>query len=404
MHSVPSQTVPVRALFCYKAESEAHDMQILYSDILPMGKDPAEKTITESLTEQFHKADRVVIAVGYVSYDALLELDRIVTERNLSVTLLIGMYYYDGMPERSYHTAVDISRRWEEKKLGEIRIVNVFKYHGKLYCFYKNGKPVSAVIGSANLGVLKPDASTLRQYELACITDDEAKCRELDAFTNKLAEYSVRISDADLPLIKEKNTALEGVEHVRQLTETDVELFSKAKTDISFKLPIHAPAYKDRMLDDGKHYTKSNINVCYAAPRDKKHAKARNWFESQFTVEKKITQLPGYPEHKKPFLVVTDDGYLFKAHTTSDGNKQLAAVDDEKIMGYWIKGRIAAAGLVEPCDNPLADKDRKSMITQEMLQAYGRNELILTKTSKQAVDEAGNRLDVWMLSFESDRK
>ena len=44
-------------------------------------------------------------------------------------------------------------------------------------------------------------------------------------------------------------------------------------------------------------------------------------------------RMEGYPEKNKPFFVVTDDGYWFKAHTTSDNNKQFSAVGDELIMG-----------------------------------------------------------------------
>ena len=41
------------------------------------------------------------------------------------------------------------------------------------------------------------------------------------------------------------------------------------------------------------------------------------------------------------------------------------------------------------------------MITQEILNRYGCNQLVLTKTTKTAVDEDGNELDVWYFSFES---
>ena len=47
------------------------------------------------------------------------------------------------------------------------------------------------------------------------------------------------------------------------------------------------------------------------------------------------------------------------------------------------------------------DIERKGMITQEILNRYGCNQLVLTKTTKTAVDEDGNELDVWYFSFES---
>jgi hypothetical protein len=42
------------------------------------------------------------------------------------------------------------------------------------------------------------------------------------------------------------------------------------------------------------------------------------------------------------------------------------------------------------------------MITKEMLAAYGCDRLVLTKTSRKALDEEGNELDVWLFSFEAD--
>ena len=111
--------------------------------------------------------------------------------------------------------------------------------------------------------------------------------------------------------------------------------------------------------------------------------------------------MEGYPEKNKPFFVATDDGYWFKVHTTSDGNKQFSAVGNELIMGRWIKGRLAAAGLVSPVNDTQADTQRMGMITKEMLASYGCDRLVLTKTNRQAADEDGNLLDVWLFSFEA---
>ena len=211
---------------------------------------------------------------------------------------------------------------------------------------------------------------------------------------------SVRIDDVvGMPIIREVNTSLTGVDTVEQIPQTQVELFERHKTDISFVLPIKVPAYDERHMDDGKHYTKSNLNVSYAAPRSAR--KSRDWYETQFTVSKQITRLEGYPEKNVTFAVITDDGYTFKAHTTSDGNKQFSAVGDELILGRWIKGRLAAAGLVTPVNDTQADKDRTGMITKEMLAAYGCDRLVLTKTDQKTEDEEGNMLDVWILSFEA---
>ena len=379
-------------------------MKLLYSDILPLGADDKQQTIADCIKEQMTKADHIEIAVGYVSRASLEELDVMVSSHNIqNVCLNIGMYYIEGMPEGSYHTAVKINKKWSDAGIGEIRIVRAFKYHGKIYCFYKNGEPFAAIMGSANLGVIKMEASNRRQYEISSITTDNAECLEIAEFIEKLKRpnCSAKISDVtDMPLIYEANTALTGIELVTEVPPSNVEFYKRCSAYASFLLPLKVPAAAERHMDDGKHYTKSNVNVCYAAPRSKR--KSRDWFETQLTVAKEITRIDGYPEKNIPFFVITDDGYWFKAHTTSDGNKQFSAVGDELIMGRWLKGRLAAAGLISPVNDTQLDIDRNGMITKEMLQEYGCENLYLKKTGQKALDEDGNSLDVWMLSFKPE--
>lgn len=378
-------------------------MKMLYSNILPLGTTNGQETIQECFFNEAHNAHQIDIAVGYISKAALYELDNFLSvSNNKKVRLIIGMYYIEGIPESTYNAAIALSQKWKETNIGEIRVVRPFKYHGKLYAFYKEDIPVSAIIGSANLGVIKPEASNRRQYEVSALTTDLNECNEIATLINRLAasSCSVSIEDADgMPIIREMNTSLVGVDTVDQIPQSEVSLYAKHKTSTSFIIPIKVPATAERFMDDGKHYTKSNLNVSYAAPRSAR--KARDWFETQFTVSKSITRQEGYPEKGKPFFVVTDDGYTFKVHTTSDGNKQFSAVGDELILGRWVKGRLAAAGLVTPVNNTLEDTQRLGMITKEMLATYGCDTLVLTKTTQHKEDEYGNVLDVWMLSFEA---
>lgn len=377
-------------------------MNLLYSNILPLGTDEGQNTIIDTFNEQITLSDRVDIAVGYVSRASLDELELLVEQNNIKqICLIIGMYFVEGMPEGSYHTALKLNRKWQESGKGEIRIVKAFKYHGKLYTFYKDNLPFSAILGSANLGVIKPEANNRRHYEISSIITDQNELTEISRFIDKLKapNISSNIADIDgMPLIHETNTALSGIELVTTVPQSNVDFYKRCSAYASFLLPLKVPSYDERHMDDGKHFTKSNVNVCYAAPRSKR--KSRDWYETQLTVAKEITRIEGYPEKNKPFFIITDDGYWFKAHTTSDGNKQFSAVGDELIMGRWLKGRLAAAGLVKPVNDTQADTDRTGMITKEMLQEYGCENLYLKKTGQTALDETGNPLDVWMLSFE----
>ena len=377
------------------------NMNLLYSNILPLGTDEGQNTIIDTIKEQITLSDRIDIAVGYVSRASLDELEHLAEQNNIkNICLIIGMYFVEGMPEGSYHTALKLNKKWQESGVGEIRIVKAFKYHGKLYAFYKDNLPFSAILGSANLGVIKPEANNRRQYELSSITTDKNELSELTQFIDKLKAPNISNNIADvvgMPLIHETNTALSGIELVTTVPQSNVDFYKRCAAYASFLLPLKVPSYDERHMDDGKHFTKSNVNVCYAAPRSKR--KSRDWYETQLTVAKEITRIEGYPEKNKPFFIITDDGYWFKAHTTSDGNKQFSAVGDELIMGRWLKGRLAAAGLVKPVNDTQADTDRTGMITKEMLQEYGCENLYLKKTGQTALDENGNSLDVWMLSF-----
>lgn len=376
-------------------------MKLLYSNLLPLGTEEDQETIIDCLYSQISKADEIKIAVGYTSAASIDEIERLVEKYKIkNVCLTIGMYYIEGMPEGAYHASLKLNQKWNESGIGEIRIVKSFKYHGKVYCFYKNGVPFSAIIGSANLGAIKLEAANRRQYELAALVTDAEVLKEIDSHIMKLNMplCSANIADiSGMPLVREENTSLNGIELVTTVPRTNVAFYERCRSYVSFFLKLKVPKASERHMDDGKHFTKSNINVCYAAPRSKR--KARDWFETQLTVGADVYKMDGYPEKNKPFYVVTDDGYWFKAHTTSDNNKQFSAVGDELIMGRWLKGRLAAAGIVKPVNNTAEDTERNGMITQEMLDEYGCDRLLFKKTGQTALDENGSPLDVWLLSF-----
>ncbi len=379
-------------------------MKLLYSNILPLGCGDGQTTIIDCFEGQMKMADRVEIAVGYTSNASIVELEALADKyATKQICLTIGMYYFEGMPERAYHTALKLNQKWIDSRIGEIRIVKPFKYHGKLFCFFKNGKPVSAIIGSANLGVIKLEATNIRQYEISALTTEKSEVAEIAAHIAQLETpiCSDNIANiTEMPLVRETNTSLNEIELVTSVPQSNIDFYEHCKSYVSFFLKLKVPHSNERHIDDGKHYTKSNINVCYAAPRSKR--KARDWYETQLTVGANVYNMEGYPNKNEPFFVVTDDGYCFKAHTTSDNNKQFSAVGDELIMGRWLKGRLAAAGIVKPVNNTAADTDRIGMITKEMLEEYGCDTLVFKKTGQTTLDENGNALDVWMLSFTSE--
>ena len=284
-----------------------------------------------------------------------------------------------------------MDRDWRIHGIGEIDIVCTFRYHGKCYLFSHDGKPFAGIIGSANLGAISLNAQTRRQYELAIGLDDLNSLNELKLHIEKLQKLCCKpITDVKnkISLIRQENFKLKDVEHVQRINSDEIATYERHLTGSTIEIPLKVP--KD--ANDQK-FRGSNINVCYAKGRK------REWWETEVVNGKKIYTLPEYPEYKKPFMVVTDDGWKFEAWTCGDNNKNFYSKDDLKIMGYWLKGRLVAAGIVKPIDHVENDKGFKGLITEEMLKQYGKTTLSLTKTTQKTKNEHGDILDVWLLSF-----
>lgn len=129
-----------------------------------------ERTINECFREEMAKADRVEISVAYCGYNSLKEIDRLVEEGKIKyICLILGMYFFIGLWEKLYRWVIEIHEKWQKAGVGEIRLIDYFPSHGKLYCFYKNDHLFSAIIGSPNLSFLIPADKDImpRQCEMA---------------------------------------------------------------------------------------------------------------------------------------------------------------------------------------------------------------------------------------------
>lgn len=367
-------------------------MEILYSNILPLKTMPGQQVFIDRFNSAVEKADKVDIAVGYVSKSSIQELIRLIDNNKLdNIDLVIGMYYLEGMPEGTYNATLALNSKLKVEGKGIVKLVKTLKYHGKLYVFYKDGIPFEAFIGSHNLGAIKAEASNIRQYEISAVTTIDNEIEEIVSFIAQLKEENCSI-DIDcatgMKITREINNALIGQEFVSKITTDEVNAYQNKTIDVKFEIPLKVP---ENLADNNMRG--SNINVCYAKGRK------RVWWETEIVVSKQIRDLPDYPEYQKPFMAVTDDGWKFLVWTCGDNNKNLYSKDDLKIMGRWIKGRLVAAGLVEAVNSVETDVDGKGVITGEMLKRYGRDTITLTKTELTTVLEDGNDVQVWLLSF-----
>ena len=389
-------------------------MTLLYSDVPPLKQPAGSYTLSTFFETAMANADTIYCAVGYVSKKSLLEIDHLIHKNHISkIVLVLGMYCIEGFPESIYNTALKLNKSWTEEGIGEIRATRSMKYHGKLYGFYNNSRLFTAVIGSHNLGSLVKDANNLRQYELSICTDNPDDCAEISAHLTSVIQSPVSFaldSIDNVTIIHEENTKLNGVEGVTKVSRADVAAFKSAQTGISFNIPLKVPG----MPGSSQDFMKSNINKCYAKGRLNTRSGVvteRGWWETEIIVGTSITSSPNYPEKNVSFYVITDDGWKFLMHASGDHKKNFESDGDLKILGYWLKGRLVAAGIVEPVDSPSEDlkninpaltdiyRNCKGVISYAKLSSYGRTSVSLTKTINKLADDSGIMRDVWILSF-----
>lgn len=392
-------------------------MPVLYSNVPPLRTPSGKFTLPEYIASKATEADCLYIATGYASKNALKEIASIVSTNGIKkIVLVLGMYYIEGFPESIYNVAKEIDEEWRRQGIGEIRLTKSMAYHGKVYGFYKEGKIVSAVVGSHNLSAICQDARNLRQYEISICTEDTEECTEISNHLQQVISIPASFPFCELTIdkiIHEENTKLDGVEGVVKVSYEDVESYKAVRTSISFDIPLKVPGMPLSTQD----FMRSNVNKCYAKGRLNSKTgivTERGWWETEIIVSKSTTSQATYPERDVPFFVITDDGWKFKMHVAGDYSKNLESHGDLKILGYWLKGRLVAAGCIEPVDSPAADLEKatttgadiyrncKGVITYQKLQKYGRTSVTLTKTLNKLADDDGSMLDVWVLSFLPD--
>lgn len=348
-------------------------MELLLSNYPPL------KTKCHTFSDMFYsmvpQSTELDIAVGYITSDSLVELQKVVELNTLkALNLTIGMHYLDKFTKAEYNAALKLNDFLRENKCGEVRLVTPFRYHGKLYSYSNEHGAFAGIIGSNNLSSIV-DGGT-RVYESAVLLDDKDMACQMHEFIGELVRTSTdSINDLKIDNFREVNPLLEGHEYVKKLKLHDVNEIMLQRTEISFDIPIKPYEVSPQ----------SNLNVFFGKGREAKNGviKPRHWYEVELIVPKSVTEQRGYPQAKTEeaiFDVVTDDGWSFKCKVSGDYSKNFRSEGDLKILGKWLKGRLENAGVLK-----VGDPVRK-----ETLEKYGRDTFTLTKTSKPGV---------WYLDF-----
>ncbi|AHC40114.1 hypothetical protein OVS_00620 [Mycoplasma ovis str. Michigan] len=161
-------------------------------------------------------------------------------------------------------------------------------------------------------------------------------------------------------------------------------------------LPLIVPSEKEVLNSKELDLSKSPLNACYSKPLvNKKTGKKQSWFDVQLTVEGE----DNLPSRKEWFYLVTDSGYLFKACFSGRKIKWLSSFENSRLIGKWIKGRLAGCELVDGFNYVCEDQKKSGIITKEVLEWYGGDRVILKKTNITEKDKQGFERDVWLISF-----
>ena len=338
-------------------------MELLFSTYPPI-RTPYRK-FSECFYEELQLYRGADISVGYITADSLTELKSIVERNDLHrMNVTIGMHYFEKFTAPEYNAAIDLNTFLKENHLGKVNLVTTFMYHGKLYSFMDQaGVPRSGIIGSNNLSSIIDGGR--RTNEASIYVSEQPIVIQINEFMADLANRAAEdISNIEITEFKNVNPLLENHEHVRKISEFDVDAARSRSTDISFEIPLKTCEVAP----------KSNLNVFFGEGRRTPNGliMPRHWYEVELIVPVEIATQPNYPVSQTDdavFDVITDDGWEFACKISGQNNKNFRSENDLKILGKWIKGRLENAGVLRVGEP----------VSRQTLNRYGRDSFTLTK-------------------------
>jgi hypothetical protein len=350
-------------------------MSLLYSNYPPLKT--SSDTYHRAFRTLIEKSDRLNIATGYISADAVVDLKSIIEINNGPfLQLNIGMHYFDGLTDQQKNALEDLDNLLQSKSLGGVYMVVTFPFHGKLMSFSKDNRNVGSLIGSSNLTNIIEN-KTSRQYEVDYLLEGNDAI-EVDDFITKLNQTTTSpLSDSSLKIIQTKNTLLNDQYGVEKISDDTLKLVTtNIDPTITFDIELKA--------DDA---TRSNLNTFNGKGRENQQqfVMPRSWYEVELIVPKSTTSLPGYPQADKNgdggvFEVITDDGWEFSCKVSGQNSKNLRSEKDLKILGKWLKGRLEQSGSLKTGE----------LVTSNTLVAYGRSTFTLSRLKDS---------DKWFIDF-----
>ena len=350
-------------------------MEFLHSNYPPVKT--GSRTFLDAFKDLIPRSTSMDIAVGYITSDSRAELQKFVefNENLKRVNLTIGMQYLDRFTKVEYNTAIRLNDYLRQNDRGEVRLVNLFRYHGKLYSFSNSGGPYAGIIGSNNLSSIIDGGA--RVYESAVLLDDRDAAVQIHDFISTLVNKATEnIADFSIDSFNTVNHVMDDQEGVKRAPQKEYIQCLENLTVVKFEIPIKG----------AEDSPQSNLNVYFGEGRKNATTglvRPRHWYEVELIVPVTITKQHGYPQAGTPeakFTVVTDDHWTFKCKISGTNSKNFRSEGDLKILGKWIKGRMEADGALQVGEP----------VTRETLRRYGRSSFSLVKTKIK---------DLWYLDF-----
>lgn len=313
------------------------------------------------LDNEFRVASSVTIASGYTSIDVLYAFRQSfidIAKKGGVARLMLGMAFYEGLSQKK----LDVVSRLNEEliKFGNksgVYVANGRRYHGKVYCFNRNGKNV-IYVGSSNFSA----SGTKGNIECTIPILDGNQQTNILRFIEDLYsdEYAVLIHKANITIPNRHK-----IVHTKVTNQwKQLKRFSPSKIDIKQLSKFIFPL--DRVIDKSK----SNLNIYFGKGRWNRitdQILPRPWYEIELIATKDLYTQAHYP--KGDFTAYTNDGYVIPMRTQGDHYKNIRSRQSLQLFGIWLKGKLEKNGVLK----------RYEPVTRDTLEEYGNDKIIFYK-------------------------
>ncbi len=332
-----------------------------------------DNSINKILLDLIEHSSKIIIASGYISNDAMVEINRIVEgdiDRIKELSIFIGMHYIEGFTKQQYYSCTKLNELLVERAIGGVYVSPTMKFHGKVYSFISNEGKHTGLIGSANLSSFIKNLE--RTYETMMIAKDDEIAVDIYNKNLKLFEALGERIDKAKPIREEdfiqSRIDISSFDNVKKINELDVLKILEQESEYCFEIEV-------------KTEEKSNLNAFFGKGRinNRGFEVPRPWYEVEIVVSNSVTTLEGYPRGET-FKVVTMDGWTFQCKTQGDYSKNLRSTESLSILGKWLKGHLEINGCLQTGE----------MVTKKVLSDYGKNHLTLRSTDQP---------DLWIMEF-----